>query len=61
MIPLSKSRKSANLSMIGGFSRPSAVGITPIAPDASARAQNEEHHNQKAWAVSHRPNLTTEP
>ena len=35
--------------VLEGFSRPSAVRITPIAPDATARAQNEYRHNYKAW------------
>jgi hypothetical protein len=42
--------------IIGSFLRPSALGITPIAPDASARAQNEDHHDQKVWRTSHPAN-----
>src|SRR5256885_30979 len=39
--------------MIGRFSRPSAVGIPAIASDTSTRAQNEYHHNHKAWCSHH--------
>jgi len=44
--------------MIGGFSRPSAVSIAPIAPDTSARTQNEYDHNHEAWPSPHSANLT---
>jgi hypothetical protein len=43
--------------VIGGFSRPTAVGITPIAPDASAQGQNEAYRDQKAWPSFHRSHL----
>jgi hypothetical protein len=39
--------------VIGAFPRQSAVGITPIASDTSARAQNEYHHNHKALPSLH--------
>jgi hypothetical protein len=45
--------------MIGRFSRPSAVGIAAITPNASTRAQNKYHHNHKTWR-SHHSNLATD-
>jgi hypothetical protein len=39
--------------LIGVLARPSAVGIKPIAPDASCRAQNEYQDNHKALTSLH--------
>src|SRR5208282_1918475 len=43
--------------VLGGFSRPSAVRITPVAPDAAARAQNEHYRNHKARPSPHSQTL----